>query len=103
MNQEEYYLEFNYICMRTIKYAMRNAEIKSSFKSVFEMSAEELTEKIRPTAERLTREAWDKGSYITYFDKTVCPDSGVMVHEYRDRKELVRVLGGGKTELIKVL
>jgi hypothetical protein len=77
--------------------------IQPSTTSVFEMSANELMETIRPTAETLIRQAWDKGSYITYFDKALCPSDDIMIHEYRDRKELVRVLGLGKTELIKVL
>jgi len=77
--------------------------IKVAATSVFEMSADELMETIRPTAEILVRQAWDKGSYITYFDKTLCPSNDMMVHEYSDRKELVRVLGVGKTEFIKVL
>lgn len=67
------------------------------------MSAAELTEAIRPTAEALIRQAWDKGSYITYFDKALCHSDDMMIHEYRDRKELVRVLGVGKAELIKLL
>jgi hypothetical protein len=80
-----------------------NTVIKPSFLSVFEMSAEELTETIRPTAEKLTKEAWDKGSYIVYFDKNLCPAADIMVHEYRDHKELVRILGVGKTQLVKIL
>ncbi|MEO5892368.1 MAG: hypothetical protein ABIQ31_19120 [Ferruginibacter sp.] len=82
---------------------MPNTAIKPVTKSVYEMSAEELTEKTRLTAKKLTCEAWDKNSYITYFDKTLCTSPDIMVHEYRDRKELVRVLGGGKTQLIKTL
>jgi len=77
--------------------------IKPSSTSVFEMSAAELTETIRHTAESLIRQAWDKGSYITYFDKALCSSDDMMIHEYRDRKELVRVLGVGKTEFLKVL
>ena len=67
------------------------------------MSANELTETIRPTAEAIIKQVWDKGSYITYFDNVLCPSNDMMIHEYLDRKELVRVLGVGKTELIKVL
>jgi len=89
--------------MRTLHYGMRTPETKDLRKSVFELSAEELTERIRPTAERVKKEAWDKGLYVTYFDKKLCPAEDMMIHEYRDRKELVRVLGVGKIELIKIL
>jgi len=89
--------------MRTLQYGMRSTETKDLRKSVFELSAEELTERILPTAERVTKDAWDKGLYITYFDKNLCPAEDMMIHEYRDRKELVRVLGVGRVELIKIL
>lgn len=82
---------------------MRTTALKSTRKSVFEMSAEELRERIGPTAEKVIRDAWDKNSYITYFDENLCPSTDVMVHEYRDRKELVRVKENGETQLIKIL
>jgi hypothetical protein len=82
---------------------MRNTAIKSSLKSVFEMSAEELRERITPTAKKAIMDAWDKNSYITYFDEKLCPTKDVMVHEYRDRKELVQIAENGETRLIKIL
>ena len=79
------------------------AVIEPIRKSVFEMSAEELSERLRPTAEMLTQEAWDNNSYIVYFDEKLCPADDIMVHEYRDHKELVRVLGVDNIQVIKVL
>lgn len=72
-------------------------------KSVFEMSTEELSERLRPTAEKLTQDAWDNNSYIVYFDEELCPADDIMVHEYRDHKELVRVIGVENIQVIKVL
>jgi len=89
--------------MRTINYAMRTAVVKLPRKSVFEMSVEELRERVRPTAEQIKKEAWDKNSYITYFDEELCPSAGFIVHEYQDRKELVRIKQNGETQLIKIL
>lgn len=66
--------------MRTLNYNMRTTETKYLRKSVFEMSAEELRKRIRPTAESVKRAAWDKGSYITYFDFEICPAPDIMVH-----------------------
>jgi hypothetical protein len=76
---------------------------KSLRKSVFEMSAEELYERIRPTAEKVTREAWGNNSYVTYFDELLCPSTDYMVHEYRDRKELVLVKENGEIQFSKIL
>nr|WP_294790080.1 hypothetical protein [uncultured Mucilaginibacter sp.] len=67
------------------------------------MSSEEFTDRLSPTAERLTKEAWDNNSYIVYFDEKLCPADDIMIHEYRDRKELVRVLGVDNIQVIKVL
>jgi hypothetical protein len=79
------------------------ATVKSSKKSVFEMSIEELQESVKPIDEQLKNAAWAKNSYITYFDETLCPSTDFMVHEYIDRKELVRVRPNGDTQFIKIL
>lgn len=82
---------------------MRTASVKPSRKSVFEMSAEELRERIAPVAEQLKKNAWAKNSYITYFDEKLCSSTEFMIHEYSDRKELVRIKSNGETEFIKIL
>jgi len=69
--------------------------IETREKLVFELSAEELTERLRPTAEKLMKEAWAKGSYITYYSEELCPDTDHMIHEYADRKELVKIMEDG--------
>jgi hypothetical protein len=89
--------------MRTVNYTMATAPVKSSRKSVFEMSAEELRERVAPVAERIKKEAWAKNSYVTYFDEKLCPSTVFMVHEYSDRKELVRIKPNGETQFIKTL
>jgi len=81
---------------------MRTTETKDPRKSVFDMSADELRERILPTAERVKKEAWDKGMYVTYSDAKLCPGPDLYIHEYRDRKELVRVSENGEVELIKI-
>lgn len=88
--------------MRTLHYSMRTA-VKSSKKSVFEMSIEELQESVKPIDEQLKNAAWAKNSYITYFDETLCQSTDFMVHEYRDRKELIRVRPNGEAQFIKIL
>jgi hypothetical protein len=87
----------------TINELMRTKAYQPERKSIFEMSSEELTNRLSPTAERLTKEAWDNNSYIVYFDEKLCPADDIMIHEYRDRKELVRVLGVDNIQVIKVL
>jgi hypothetical protein len=82
---------------------MRTAPVKSARKSVFEMSAEELRERVAPVAERLKKEAWAKNSYVTYFDEKLCPSTEFMIHEFRDRRELVRIKPNGETQFIKTL
>ncbi|GGB29491.1 MULTISPECIES: hypothetical protein [Mucilaginibacter] len=49
------------------------------------------------------RETFNRNSYLTYFDKAVCPDTGYMIHEYRDRKEQVQIDDKGTAHLIKIL
>lgn len=72
-------------------------------KSVFELSADELAERLRHTADRAKRETFERNGYITYFDKTICPDTSHMVHEYRERKELVWVDNEGVAHFLKTL
>ena len=69
---------------------------------IFELSDEELRERLRPAYEKIKQEAFAKNSYLTYYDPLVCPTSAHAVHEYRDRKELVK-LEDGKAHLIKIL
>ena len=72
-------------------------------KSVFQLSSEELSERLRPTAEKVLDATWSAGSYITYYDEQLCPDTNYMIHECKDRKELVKVLENGEGQLIKVI
>lgn len=72
-------------------------------KSVFELSADELTERLRATAESVREDAFRRNSYITYYDRNVCPDTSYVVREYRDRKELVWVDGEGTGHFVKTL
>jgi len=89
--------------MRTLQHAMRTTAKDLRSKSVFELSAEELSERLRPTADAVKRDTFKRNGYITYFDKSVCPDTNYMVHEYRDRKELVLIDDNGKAHLVKIL
>lgn len=70
--------------------------------SIFDLSEEELRERLRPASEKIKHEAFAKNSYLTYYDPLVCPDTTYTVHEYRDRKELVK-LQNGKARFIKIL
>lgn len=70
--------------------------------SIFDLSEEELRERLRSTSEKIKQEAFAKNSYLTYYDPLVCPDTTYTVHEYRDRKELVK-LENGKARFIKIL
>lgn len=69
---------------------------------IFELSDEELRERLRPTSEKIKQEAFAKNSYLTYYDPLVCPDTSYSIHEYRDRRELVK-LENGKAHLVKIL
>lgn len=82
---------------------MRTLSKDIRYKSVFELSAEELNERLRSTADAVKRETFERNGYLTYFDKDVCPDTDHMVHEYRDRKELVRIDSEGVAHLVKFL
>jgi hypothetical protein len=71
--------------------------------SIFDLSQEELRERLRPTSERIKQEAFAKNSYFTYYDPSVCPTTAHAIHEYRDRKELMRVDPNGKEHFVKTL
>jgi hypothetical protein len=89
--------------MTTLQQFMRSTLKDIRSKSVFELSAQELAERLRPTADAVKRETFNRNGYITYFDKAVCPSTNYMVHEYRDRKELVRIDDKGTAHLVKIL
>lgn len=89
--------------MRTSPQIMRSTVKDVRSKSIFELSAQELADRLRPTADAVMRDTFDRNCYLTYFDKAVCPDTDYMVHEYRDRKELVRIDDKGTAHLIKIL
>jgi len=89
--------------MNTLQQLMRTTAKDIRSKSVFELSAEELAERLRPTAEAVKHEKWEQNGYLTYFDETVCPDDTHMVHEYRDRRELVQIDKDGTAHLVKLL
>jgi hypothetical protein len=72
-------------------------------KSIFEMSAEELRERLKPMAETIKKRAWDRHSYISYYDEAVCPGTDFVIREYRDRKELVQLSDSGAEKLIRAL
>ena len=71
--------------------------------SIFELSDEELTERLRPTYEKIKQEAFEKNSYLTYYDPLNCPTTAHAVHEYADRKELMRIDGSGIEHFVKLL
>ncbi len=89
--------------MTTLQQIMRSTVKDLRSKSIFELSAQELAERLRPTADTVMRETFNRDGYLTYFDKVVCPDTSYMIHEYRDRKELVRIDDKGTAHLIKIL
>ena len=89
--------------MRTLNLTMPiKANPDSLYISSLGMSMAELREHLRPVSEKARENAWAKNSYITYYDETLCPDVSYAIHEYRDRKELVR-LENGNAHLVKVL
>lgn len=89
--------------MTTLQQIMRSTIKDVRSKSIFELSSQELADRLRPTADAVKRETFNRNGYLTYFDKAVCPDTSYMVHEYRDRKELVRIDDKGAAHLIKSL
>ena len=70
---------------------------------IFELSDEELRERLRPAYEKIKQEAFAKNSYLTYYDPLICPTRAHAVHEYRDRKELMWMDDNGKEHFVKTL
>jgi len=89
--------------MRTPQSMSSNTTKDLCLISVFDLSDEELTERLRPAYEKIKQEAFAKNSYLTYYDPLNCPTSAHAVHEYRDRKELMWVDSAGKEHFVKTL
>ena len=90
--------------MRTFHQTMSSTSaIDLRLKSIFELSDEELRERLRPTYEVVRSETFAKGGYLTYYDPSVCPTTSFAVHEYSDRKELMWIDKNYKEHLIKTL
>jgi hypothetical protein len=70
---------------------------------VFELTDEQLRERLRPTYEAMKHEAFTEGLYITYSDPSVCPTTSHMVHEYVDRKELIWMDDNFQEHFVKIL
>jgi len=89
--------------MRTLYQSMSSTTASDLYSvSIFDLSEEELRERLRPTSEKIKQEAFAKNSYLTYYDPLLCPDTTYAVYEYRDRKELVK-LENGKAHFVKIL
>jgi len=89
--------------MRTLQSMSSNTTKDLRLISVFDLSDEELTERLRPTYQKIKREAFAKNSYLTYYDPLNCPTTAHTVHEYANRKELMWVDGTGKEHFVKTL
>ena len=90
--------------MRTFHQIMSTTSaIDLRLKPIFELSDEELRERLRPTYEAMKRDKFAKGGYLTYYDPSVCPSSTHAVHEYSDRKELVKLDQDGNVLFVKKL
>lgn len=61
-----------------------------TFKPIFERSLKEQGELLAPVIEQVKATNLKKGSYNSYQDKH-CTSKDLFMHEYQDRKELVRV------------
>ena len=72
-------------------------------KRIFDMSQEELKELLQPVAEEVLQKKWAKNGYITYHDEALCEGPDIMIHEYKDRLELVRIEENGNATLLKIL
>ena len=81
----------------------RTTEIDLRLKPIFQLSDEELQERLRPTYEAMKQAAFGKGSYITYYDALACPTTSHAVHEYSDRKELMWIDNNYEEHFIKTL
>lgn len=62
-----------------------------TFKSVFEMSFEEMEARAKPITERAKKLAWDNDLPISYKNE-VCTEEGMIIRKYK----------GGEKELVKV-
>ena len=90
--------------MRTRHQIMSDATTKDlRLISVFNLSDEELTERLRPTYEAMKQKKFAKGGYIAYYDPAICPTGAHIIHEYADRKQLMRVDSNGKEHFVKNL
>ena len=70
---------------------------------VFQLSNDELRERLRPAYEKIREEAFAANSYLTYYDPEVCPTGAHAVHEYRDRKELMWMDENYQQHFVKIL
>lgn len=70
---------------------------------IFELSDEQLRERLRPKAEAVRRETFAKGGYLTYYDPSLCPTNKHAVHEYSDRKELIWMDDNYQEHFVKIL
>jgi hypothetical protein len=62
-----------------------------TFKSVFDLTDEELQAKARPIAEAAKKQAWDNDMPISYRNE-ICLQEEMIIHEYKTgEKELVSV------------
>jgi hypothetical protein len=89
--------------MRTPQSMSSNTTKDLRLISVFDLSDEELTERLRPAYEKIKQEAFAKNSYLTYYDPLNCPSTAHAVHEYHDRKELMWIDSDGKEHFVKTL
>ena len=71
--------------------------------SIFELSDEELQERLRPTSEAMKKKKFAKGGYLTYYDRLICPTSAHAIHEYVDRKNLMWMDDAGTEHFVKTL
>lgn len=90
--------------MRAFHHTMSSTTaIDLRLKPIFQLSDEELQERLRPTYEAMKQAAFSKGNYITYYDIAVCPTTSHAVHEYSDRKELMWMDKNYQEHFIKTL
>jgi hypothetical protein len=74
-----------------------------SFKPIHQRSLKELGQLLKPEIERVVRDNLDRGLYNIYRDKH-CTSKDLLIHEYQDRKELVRVdAATGQTQIVRQL
>ncbi len=67
------------------------------------MTQTEFKELIRPVADEVLKDTWEKNAFITYYDENICPDTDTMIQEYKDHKELVRIDEQGNAVVIRQL